>query len=241
MFNEEAAAAAEAGVRGGDEAEVRATAQKILKAHLQPDDGKRFWPGIRLDLHGARLEDFSLYDCEVSDVDFRNAEFVGKAEFAAVDFKGSVEFTGAIFRGPATFGAAKFKEYADFDKTEFCDRGEFENARFDGADFYDSTFRKEFVAIKVKVDGQLNFRDSEFFGPAYFRGAQFGTAAVLDNCVFHDFVQFMHAKAQKVKMNAARLEAYVDFGEDLDFDLARATIKKDAAEQIFPPGDWYLC
>jgi hypothetical protein len=72
-------AQSETAATGRDEAEVRATAQKILKAHfekkIKPDN---YWSNIHLDLHGARLEDFSLVQCELADVDFRNAEFIGE-------------------------------------------------------------------------------------------------------------------------------------------------------------------
>jgi hypothetical protein len=152
----------------------------------------------------ARLEDFSLYDCELGEVDFRNAEFVGEADFALAHFKGRCQFDGAIFRVPATFSAAKFKEHTDFDKTEFCTRAEFENAKFEqSGDFYDSTFRAEFVAMRIRAETELNFKGSEFFGTLYMRKARFGSAAVLDNCVFHDFVQLVGTKAEMIRMDWA--------------------------------------
>jgi len=232
---------------GRDEAEVRATAQKILKAHLNKDDAlneaQEFWPDTRLDLHGARLEDFSLRECQLGYVDFRNAEFVGEADFVSARFKDEVDFDGAVFRGKATFGAAKFSKYASFEGIECCARTSFENATFEKhGSFEESTFRETFIADGMEVDSDIGFDSSEFFGNVYIRRANFIHAAVFDNCMFHDGLQMTNTKAgYKIKMIGCSFDAYIDLGEDAKFDmvLSRISKKADAIFVCAPPG-WYV-
>jgi uncharacterized protein YjbI with pentapeptide repeats len=108
-----------------EEAEVRATAQKILQAHLRiPYDRigyvgylDHFWEYINLDLHGARLENFSLEDCMVDDVDLRGAEFLGRTIFTRARFVGEANFEGATFRGPVDIYDARGLMTTNFPKT----------------------------------------------------------------------------------------------------------------------------
>jgi uncharacterized protein YjbI with pentapeptide repeats len=229
-----------------EEAEVRATAQKILKAHLILNDAlrkdARFW-NIHLDLHGARLEDFSLRECQLGDMDFRNVEFVGEADFASARFEGEICFDGAIFRDSAIFGAATFDKYAHFRKIEFCGEADFEHAKFKhSGDFRESNFRENFVAIGIDVESDLHFDNSEFFGVAWIRFARFSNTAQFDHCVFHDFVQMIETKAgYKIRMNWCTFHAYIDLGEDAEFELVWSKISKkaDAVHLCAPPG-WYV-
>jgi uncharacterized protein YjbI with pentapeptide repeats len=229
-----------------NEVEVRATAQKILKAHLSRDDAldqaERFWD-IRLDLHGARLEDFSLRECKLGDVDFHGAEFVGKADFGSSRFEGEVNFDGAIFRDTANFGAAKFHKYASFDDVEFCERADFERSEFDnGGTFQESTFRQRFIAIGMRAD-LVNFNNSEFFGDALVRAASFSNSALFEYCTFHSFVQLTNTKADwKVKMSFCKFYGFTDLSDtEGTFELYRSQIiKNDENRYCRPPKGWYI-
>jgi hypothetical protein len=98
------------------------------------------------------------------------------------------------------------------------------------------------VGIGLKVDSDLHFDGSEFFGIAYARFANFTNAAVFDNCIFHDFVQMIGTKAgYKIRMNWCTFYAYIDLGEDAKFELAVSKISKqaDAVHLCAPPG-WYV-
>jgi Pentapeptide repeats (9 copies) len=146
-------------VREHEESEVRATAQKILLTHLRiPYDRVRFvgyldhyWDDISLDLHGAQLENFSLEECLVEDVDFREAEFFGWASFSSARFAGRADFAGATFRGPADFYAVKFGG-ADFSSALFHEGVNFDRAGFfrGGLDLSNSKIRKNAYFVVPK-------------------------------------------------------------------------------------------
>ena len=132
------------------ERQVRLTAQRILAEHLRDDRtpdqrsagprSPRFWPGIRLDLAGATLIDFSLNKGVVDGANFDGATFTGgvgftratfsrngaqfsgatfsgdHADFGGATFNGSAGFVGATFTGGTWFGAATFTGDARFDE-----------------------------------------------------------------------------------------------------------------------------
>ena len=86
----------EAGNTWQQERQVRLTAQRILSEHLrQPDEEQtpegaspsRFWHGIRLDLTGATLIDFTLDNCIVIEAGFEEASFSGDAWFTSSDLQ----------------------------------------------------------------------------------------------------------------------------------------------------------
>ncbi len=99
------------------ERQVRLTAQRILGDHLRDeraeDDrsadppGPRFWPGIRLDLTGATLIDFSFHRVVTADARFVGVTFTGTAQFYGATF-GGAWFHGATFAGDASFSRATF-------------------------------------------------------------------------------------------------------------------------------------
>ncbi|MCT2586935.1 pentapeptide repeat-containing protein [Actinophytocola gossypii] len=111
--------------RGDEEAEVRGAAQDILARHLRPGD--RFWPDTDLNLTGATLTGLVLTHCELRSIrcagttfigpttfrgtavaetaDFRDARFVGLADFRRVDFGAEPKpFRGSVFEGEVDFG-----------------------------------------------------------------------------------------------------------------------------------------
>lgn len=81
--------------------------------------------------------------CEISDADFRGAEFFGRADFTNVEFHSPARFNGAHFHKAAEFNSVHFHGEAFFAGTYFhedclfsCDNGGFDNyANFNGARF----------------------------------------------------------------------------------------------------------
>ncbi|MFI7573187.1 pentapeptide repeat-containing protein [Micromonospora sp. NPDC049497] len=84
------------------ETEVRRTAQRVLTRHLRAD-GDGWWPGVTLDLTGARLDGF-----DASGYTFRQARFADMALFRWTEFGGETWFERTRFEGAANFGRARF-------------------------------------------------------------------------------------------------------------------------------------
>jgi hypothetical protein len=120
---------------------VRLTAQNILSRnlglvaqprrhwwHLRPRPAIPAWPGIRPNLAGSLLLEFSLTKCQLDYADFTRAQFTGGAYFT--NFTGTANFSGAQFIGSANFKWAEFAEKADFTGAQFTDRADFAGAQF---------------------------------------------------------------------------------------------------------------
>jgi uncharacterized protein YjbI with pentapeptide repeats len=84
---------------------VRLTAQNILSRNRRIVDQPRrrwwhratppaiaAWPGIRLDLTGALLLEFSLTNCRLDYADFTHAQFIDRADFGGAQFTGGADF-----------------------------------------------------------------------------------------------------------------------------------------------------
>ncbi len=108
-----------------EELEVRKTAQRILSTHLRirnsRDAGESavHWPGLSIDLSGARLVDFSLSWCRLVHARFDRAVFHGQTHFHQTEFLGDARFPGATFHGDADFTEAIFHARAQFFTTSF--------------------------------------------------------------------------------------------------------------------------
>ncbi len=110
------------------EREVRLTAQRILRDHLQPRTPARswwrwfprpahtFWPDIDLDLTDATLINLDLRRTHIRNTRFEKARFIGDAGFDGARFGGGTWFTEARFDGAAWFEEARFGIYAGFDR-----------------------------------------------------------------------------------------------------------------------------
>ncbi|MFC5186880.1 pentapeptide repeat-containing protein [Actinomadura harenae] len=164
------------------ERHVRLTAQRILGARLRPATDQ-FWADIELDLTGATLIDFSLFDCRVSRGFFHYATFTGDTLFSG-EFSGDAEFHGAgftgglvgfvdlTFGGGAFFGRTTFTGHAVFGETRFTGRALFSDATFAG----DTTFRG------VTFEADIHFPGADFQGRA---NALEGIITVSDTALVH--------------------------------------------------------
>jgi uncharacterized protein YjbI with pentapeptide repeats len=170
------------------ELQVRLTTQDILLRNLRviaqrrrrswwhrtPAPSAPAWPGIRLNLTGALLHEFSLAECQLSYADFTHAEFSGVADFTGTQFTGEALFKGAKFRNSALFAKTQFTGEALFKGTQFTDRALFEGAQFiHQADFSSAQFTDEADFGFTRFGGTF-FSGVRFTGPVDFRGAEFG-------------------------------------------------------------------
>jgi uncharacterized protein YjbI with pentapeptide repeats len=178
----EMAALADSGDAWQQERQVRLTAQRVLGEHLRaaPPDTQpsadsatgRFWPGIRLDLTGATLIDFSLEGAVLAGAGFGGATFTGAAGFGGATFTGDAGFDEATFAGGAWFGGATFTGAAHFGGATFTRR----------AGFYEATFT-----------GGAVFGGATFTGAAHFDGATFAGGAAFDEATFTGGAEFYKA------------------------------------------------
>ena len=173
------------------EQQVRLTAQDILLRNLRVTAQRRrhwwhrtpppvpAWPGIRLNLTGALLREFSLAECELSYANFTHTEFSGFADFTETQFTGEASFEGAEFSDSALFARTRFTGEALFEGTQFTGKALFEKTQFSRtADFRFTQFAGEADFGFAQFSGAL-FSDVRFTGPADFRGVQFGPVSFM--------------------------------------------------------------
>ncbi|WP_433386582.1 pentapeptide repeat-containing protein [Micromonospora sp. KLBMP9576] len=178
------------------EAEVRRTAQRVLTRHLRAD-GDAFWPGVRLDLTGARLDGFDAAGCTLVDADLGGAVCAGTTSLA-----------GATVRGRLTLGAT----FADL----ICDdlRGDAEvvldDARVDGRVSFD----------RAEIGGVLSCRRATF-ARASWRGATLHGTASFDATCFTGSASFREATfLSGVSLDYATFTGYAGFRQTRFADLA---------------------
>lgn len=159
---------------GGDaaEAQVRATAQRLLARHLRPDDPATYWPGIRLDLVGASLVDVDLRGCALAGADFSGATLAGTTRLAGAVVDGELRLAGARLAA------------ADFDRVRVTGRTSFDDCSATG----DVSF------VDARFERRVSFRGADFQGEASFLRVHFGRSARFDrvrfggDALFHETV-----------------------------------------------------
>lgn len=216
------------------EHQVRLTAQSIVSGNLRvvdqhhrrwwhrtPPPAVPAWPGIRLDLTGAVLVEFSLAGCQLYQAELTNAQFIGRADFTRAKFIGTTNFTGVQFTDVADFTRAQFirsgdfrvtdvtyftrAQFADaahFTRAQFADAASFEDAQFIGtADFEGARFiggmypgDAEFTFAGAQFTDGANFKAVHFTGRANFRSAHFTARADFGSAHFSDAADFMGAR-----------------------------------------------
>ena len=191
----EVAALADNGDDWQQEKQVRLTAQRVLGEHLRriPPDAQPsadpavdlFWPGIRLDLTGATLIDFSCDGAELADAQFRGATFHSDARFGGAAFNGRAEFGAATFHGKARFEKATFHGDAEFGGTIFNSTARFGGATFHGTvRFGGATFHGTARLEKATFHGNTWFSNATFNGNTWFSNAAFKGNTSFDSAHF---------------------------------------------------------
>jgi hypothetical protein len=181
-----------------EEREVRLTAQRMLTQHLSmlddtlmpdqlaalpPSSERRFWPGLRLNLDRAYLEDFILPLGNIIDGTFAGATFAGRTtSFAGSRITGQVAFDRATFTGSSLFIETRFGMLASFAGVRFIFEAEFNGAKFGAVNFADTRFA-----------GRASFDDATFAVPGVafgFMKAVFykGVTGLLENPCFRGWV-----------------------------------------------------
>lgn len=204
------------------ETEVRRTAQRMLTRHLRAD-GDGWWPGIALDLTGARLDDFDAAGCTLVDLDLTGAVCTGTtsfagavahgrlrlaAEFADVvfdDLTGDAEVvlddarcTGRVSFDRADLGAlscrgASFAE-ASFHGATLRQPSSFDRARFAGsATFREAVFVSGLSMEHTTFEGYAGFHRTRFADMALFRWTEFGAEAWFEGARFEGAANFGRA------------------------------------------------
>ncbi|MEV7092946.1 pentapeptide repeat-containing protein [Amycolatopsis sp. NPDC051045] len=155
------------------EREVRLAAQRILAAHVNPLNHRKFWDDVDLDLTNANLIDFNLEDCRVRATRFNGATFTGVARFNNTTFTGDTRFVGVTFKDVAWFVGATFARIALFERAIFTESAWFADARGRDIPPTGPTFTR-----KGKVSDVATFRGDAWFGEVTFaKSAHFGSVA----------------------------------------------------------------
>ena len=211
---------------GGQEREVRLTAQRLLGTHLRADAGESFWSGIDLDLTGAALADFDLSRGEVRSATFAGASFTGTTRFTGARFGAAVSFAGAAFAGPADFTEATFAGGDSFAGTRFGDEAVFDAAHFTDMLFDEAFFAQAAMFTGAGCTGNASFRKAEFRDASYFRHTEFGGVVLFQGTRFTGPASFSGARfADASSFRYARFGDHasfrqVEFGVNVVFDKA---------------------
>ncbi|GIF72924.1 pentapeptide repeat-containing protein [Asanoa siamensis] len=211
-----------------EQLQVRVTAQGILTRHLCCPPGsadadvagspeQTFWPGIDIDLTGARLVDWSIERGRLHRAVFTRATFDGRTRFDSASFADAASFAGAVFAaqvdfgkvrfdGPArfddvrfqgvvTFEEASFGAVADFDRAVFAHDAEFSDVVFGrAAGFAAATFLGRALFRTARFTGVGGFRETTFHRRANFSAVSFAEAAAFSDAKFHRDAEFDHAE-----------------------------------------------
>ncbi|MFI6507070.1 pentapeptide repeat-containing protein [Streptosporangium sp. NPDC050855] len=227
------------------ELQVRVTAQRILGEHLrwsgsEPVLPARFWPGIDLDLTGARLVKLDLGDCRMRRAGFGGAVFEGGARFEGALFAERAVFGGAGFAvsGPAgnVSGAARSASGREGNVSGPAGYGDraatFRNARFAReAVFRDAVFAVRANFAGTTFEGAALFGGADFEDRATFRGAVFAEAALFGGAAFTGEAVF-----RQVTFEGAAFFGTATFRTGPSFAEARA--RTVPGTQRSWPGGW---
>jgi uncharacterized protein YjbI with pentapeptide repeats len=183
------------------ELQVRQTAQRLLADHLRPNGNSQqtapvdtFWPGISLDLTGATLVGFLLYNATLVHARFTETMFVGDAEFDQAEFSGLVSFDRAIFSDSAIFRGTTFSGRALFRRTTFSRAAWFDRATFsDPAVFHGAVFRGVAGFDAAVFSSAAGFDGASFARDAVFHAATFSRHAVFHSATFSGAAGFDRA------------------------------------------------
>ena len=205
------------------------------------------WEGER---HKSRTVAASRYD----ELFFRDAVFMGRANFAGVRVSGlRAYFPMAVFEGEADFKGADFKGITEFRFASFGAGADFRNLRMHGAVYFVSTrFRDDVVFTQVQSDDDVyfpsatfegearfdrcewqesaTFEDSRFLGPAIFEGTHLRKRLNLSRAVFHGPLMVNSVQAQDMDALGAWFKSDATF-VDSKFD-GRVRFSPDAVTRV---------
>jgi hypothetical protein len=153
------------------ERQVRFTAQRVIAA-LIPLVGTENAPHYDLDLHGATLEYFNLYDRVVGQVriresrlyeaiSFRNCEFHGGVWFTSGHSYGRLYLDGSVFHDRSWFSRFTARQVVDFHGATFHGDSKFADSTWEGpVSFKDATFDHNVDFTRARFNHDLDLRVS---------------------------------------------------------------------------------
>lgn len=197
------------GAVADEEREVRRTAQRLIAAHLRPDEADEYWHEVvELDFSGAALEDLDMSRCRlpatttlsgatlVGSTSFAEAGFAARARFDGAVFRGAAQFDGATFGGTASFVEARFEDIAWFADVTFEGSARFGRALLARARFSRAVFRSSARFQEARL-ARSRFDAATFVGDVWFTGTRFGESAQFAGARFGDAPQLDGAVAQE--------------------------------------------
>jgi len=232
--------------------EVRVADQDVGRLYISgfilgdADLGK-VWEGER---HKSRTLAASRFE----ELFFRDAVFMGRANFAGVRVSGArAYFPMAVFEGEADFKGAEFEGVTEFRFASFGAGADFRNLRMHGAVYFVSTrFRDDVVFTQVQSDDDVyfpsatfegearfdrcewqesaTFEDSRFLGPALFEGTRLRKRLNLSRAVFHAPLMVNSVQAQELDVLGAWFQESVSF-VDSNFE-GRVRFSPDAVTRV---------
>ena len=122
--------------------------------------------------------------------------FLGKAYFSGAKFKGTSDFLNVYFTNDCSFSRAEFVYDVDFTGVNFQGEANFRSTRYNYVSFRSAIFNSytdfgtsKFTGEESVFDGtifnsEVNFRDSEFWGTAYFNRITFNNDVDFTNTEF---------------------------------------------------------
>ncbi|SCL71249.1 Uncharacterized protein YjbI, contains pentapeptide repeats [Micromonospora chersina] len=202
------------------ETEVRRTAQRMLTRHLQADR-EGWWPGIALDLTGARLDDFDAAGCTLVDLDLSGAVCTGTTSFAGAVAHGrlrlAAEFTDVVCDGltgdaEVVLDDARCTGRVSFDRADLgalsCRGASFAEVSFRGA-----TLRQPSSFDRARFAGSATFREAVFLGGLSMEHATFEGYAGFRRTRFADMALFRWTEfGAEAWFEGARFEGAANFG-----------------------------
>ncbi|MEU4378028.1 pentapeptide repeat-containing protein [Micromonospora echinofusca] len=237
------------------EAEVRRTAQRVLTRHLRTNDDA-FWPGVRLDLTGARLDGFDAAGCTLDDADLTGAVCAGTTSLAGATVRGRLRL-GATFadlvcddlRGDAEIALddAEITGRVSFDRADLAGDLSCRQAIICRASFRRATLHRTATFDAAHFTHSVTFREAVFLsgvsmdratiaGYAGFRLARFGDLALFRWTKFGDRTSFEGARFDGIaNFGRSRFHGPVTF-EGATF--ARPPLVEHARATVADPHVW---
>jgi uncharacterized protein YjbI with pentapeptide repeats len=179
----------DAAADGAQEGQVRQTAQRLLVRHLRASDPDTYWPGVRIDLHGARLVDFDASGCTFGEAHLTGVVFDGTTRLDYAVFDAGLDLTGSRFDGQARLYRMRCPSAARFDDVAFTGDVELTGADLTRASFAGATFGGAASFDEFAVGG-CEFDRCRFTGSASFRRARFAEGVSFEHATFEADADF---------------------------------------------------
>ncbi|MCM0676373.1 pentapeptide repeat-containing protein [Micromonospora phytophila] len=203
------------------ETEVRRTAQRVLTRHLRADDDA-WWPGISLDLTGARLDGFDASGCTLVDADLTGAVCASATSFAGAHVHGRLSL-GAVFADLVCDGLdgdaeilldhARISGRASFDRADVGGELSWRRADVERASFRGATFRRPASFDGTRFAGGVTFREATFLGGLSMEHTAFAGYAGFRQARFADMALFRWTEfGGETLFERARFEGAANFG-----------------------------